>query len=154
MACGPEAVVRLDPWKQLIGRSTRLQIPLRPHESAPVRDLPSREVRTILSIMIRALGIACLSLLLLGMQQQLVVHELEHLRAKLERSHDVVAENPGGASCVQCALLAVGSGVGSTHQDNSAVALQATAPIAVPSQHARAQPSPASYLSRAPPSFA
>ena len=83
--------------------------------------MPSREVRNILLIMIRALAVACLSLLLLGMQQQLVVHEFDHLRVKLERGHDAVALNPDGSACAQCVLLAAGSGVVPADEVDSAL---------------------------------
>jgi hypothetical protein len=87
------------------------------------------------------------------MQQRLVVHDFGHLRAKLERGHDAVVLNPDGSACVQCALLATGSGVVRADEVDSALVAQATPPIVLPCEHPLAKVSPASYRSRAPPSF-
>src|SRR3954447_26898453 len=59
--------------------------------------------------MIRIFITAWLSLLLVGMQQQLVVHQVDHLRAKVQRGHDPSLGNGAAAECVECALLASGA---------------------------------------------
>jgi hypothetical protein len=104
--------------------------------------------------MIRVLAVACLSLLLLGMQQQMVVHELEHVRARLARGHDVVAQNADGAWCIECSLLAAGAGAVPAGDDDASLLPDYATTIAVAFEPTLAKASPASYLSRAPPTFA
>jgi len=103
--------------------------------------------------MIRAVVVAWLSLLLLSMQQQLVVHELDHLRARLEQGQRVVVQNPDGGQCLQCSLLAGGAGVVPGDDGVSAVVWQASSAVAIPLEIPLVKPSPASYLSRAPPAI-
>jgi len=101
--------------------------------------------------MIRVLVTAWLSLLLLGMQQQVVVHEVDHLRAKIERGHGVALENAGGGLCIECSLLAAGSNLVPAGDAGIALFAQAATVIASSFQSAPAQGSPAHYLARAPP---
>ena len=101
----------------------------------------------------RGLMITWLSILLLGMQQQLVVHELEHLKANAHASTDAAVPASQTAPCVQCALLHAGANVVPTHDvappphaPNSNA--HESAPEAGPARAA-----PTYYLSRAPPSL-
>jgi len=59
--------------------------------------------------MTRILVTAWLSLLFLGMQQQLVVHDVDHLRAKVQHGRYATLANPAAAECLECALLAGGA---------------------------------------------
>ena len=104
--------------------------------------------------MIRILVTACLSLLLVGMQQQLVVHEIDHLRAKVERGHGDVLQNAGNGACVECSLLAAGSNLVPSSDAGSALFAQTVSVIASSFKSAPARASPAYYHSRAPPLFA
>jgi hypothetical protein len=101
----------------------------------------------------RGLVIAWLSLLLVGMQQQLVVHELEHLQERLERGNDVVAQSPDEASCVECSLLSGSSNVVSVDATVEFSLAHAAGSLAVADEPSPAKPLPPYYLSRAPPTF-
>ncbi len=59
--------------------------------------------------MIRVFLTACLSLLLVGMQCELLVHEVDHLRAKVQRGYEAGLYKAASGTCVECALLASGS---------------------------------------------
>jgi len=52
---------------------------------------------------------ALLSLLLLGMQREALVHEVDHLRARVALGQDVVLQNVAAGDCLECALLASGA---------------------------------------------
>jgi hypothetical protein len=94
--------------------------------------------------------VALFSLLMIGMQRELFVHEVEHLRAKVERGDHSGLQQPESDHCAECVLLA---GTGSTI---AATEPAQTAPppscVASASQvEAPALPAPAYYSSRAPP---
>ena len=105
----------------------------------------------LLPVMIRILITAWLSLLLVGMQQQLVVHEVDHLRAKVQRGHDAGLERPGSAECVECALLSGGSNVVPVADVALSRDAQASSPIAAIIAAGQPQAKPAFYQSRGPP---
>ena len=100
--------------------------------------------------MIRIVLAAWFSLLLVGMQHELLVHEVDHLRAKVQRGNDASVQTPA-ADCVECALLASGSSAAPV--SDHAQALR-TAVAAAPVSHSEsllAVAPPAFYRSRAPP---
>jgi len=103
--------------------------------------------------MIRILLVLGLSLLLSGMQQQRLVHEVSHLRAQVERGSDVVLQSDAGGECLECALLA--SGANAAPNADATIALTVAASSrAVPAFIAPALPQrTAYYRSRAPPAF-
>ena len=105
----------------------------------------------------RAMGlrlvIALLSLLLVGMQQQLFVHELVHFNERLDRGSDVVAQNPAEASCIECSLLSGGLKVISVDEVVGLTRAHADRAIDVTADPSRAKTAPTFYLSRAPPAF-
>lgn len=59
--------------------------------------------------MVRIVFAAVLSLLLIGMQHEALLHEVDHLRAKVAAGHDKALQKSAGGECVECALLASGS---------------------------------------------
>lgn len=101
----------------------------------------------------RRLVIALLSLLLVGMQQQLFVHDLVHLQERLDRGSKVVAQNPAGVSCVECSLLSGGLQVISVDEPVGLSVAHSARSIVVTTGPASARAAPAYYLSRAPPAF-
>ena len=58
--------------------------------------------------MVRIVIAALFSLLLVGMQREVLVHEVDHLRAKVAVGHDKIAQNVAAGECLECALLASG----------------------------------------------
>ena len=104
-------------------------------------------------LMARGLVIAWLSLLLIGMQQQLVVHELEHIRARLECSNEVIAQAPQDTPCVQCSLLSGGANVVPIHDAVPVLRAHTADHVSIAADTWPAKASPASYRSRAPPTF-
>jgi hypothetical protein len=114
--------------------------------------LRATDLRFILStVMIRIFITAWLSLLLLGMQQQLVVHEVDHLRAKVQRGHDAGLERPTSAECVECALLSGGSNAVPVADVAPTPDAQLSAPIAAILAAGQPQAKPSFYQSRGPP---
>jgi hypothetical protein len=101
--------------------------------------------------MIRIFITAWLSLLLVGMQQQLVVHEVDHLRAKVQRGHDAGFERPGSAECIECALLSGGSNAVPVADVSPSRDAQVSAPIAAIFASGQPQAKPSFYQSRGPP---
>ena len=101
--------------------------------------------------MIRIFITAWLSLLLVGMQQQLVVHEVDHLRAKVQRGHDAGLERPGSAECIECALLSGGSNAAPAADAVFLPSVQASTPIAAIIAAGQPQAKPSFYHSRGPP---
>ena len=102
-------------------------------------------------IMIRIVVTAWLSLLLVGMQQQLVVHEVDHLRAKVQRGHHGSLGNPAGAECLECALLAGGANAAPVADAPPSRNIDAVALVASTITLGEAQAKPAFYQSRGPP---
>jgi len=101
--------------------------------------------------MIRAFLTVCLSLLLVSMQHELFVHEVDHLRAKVERGHDAGLSNAASGTCTECAML-----VGGSHPIPAADITQEhhewlPARLAAGRESPWAIAPPAFYLSRAPP---
>ena len=101
--------------------------------------------------MVRAVIAAVFSLLLVGMQREALVHDVDHLRARIARGHDAVVQNVVVGDCAQCALLASGGvPVPSAPGAFAAVAFAASRPVVVvafaPFAAARVP-----YSSRAPP---
>jgi hypothetical protein len=101
--------------------------------------------------MIRIFVTAWLSLLLVGMQQQLVVHEVDHLRAKVQRGGDVSLVNIASADCLECALLAGGANTAPLADLPPSRLAQPSAWLATFITLGEAQAKPAFYQSRGPP---
>ena len=101
--------------------------------------------------MIRIFITAWLSLLLVGMQQQVVVHEVDHLRARVQRGHDAGLERPGSAECIECALLSAGSNAVPLADVAPSRDAQLSAPIAAIFASGQPQAKPSFYQSRGPP---
>ena len=101
--------------------------------------------------MIRIFITAWLALLLVGMQQQFVVHEVDHLRAKVQRGSDTAVEKPSPGECVECELLASGSNAAPLADAATVVSVDVSTPV---SSHFASSPAlspPAFYQSRGPP---
>ena len=58
--------------------------------------------------MVRIVLVAVLSLLLVGMQREALLHEVDHLRAKVVLGHDKALQKSASGECDECALLASG----------------------------------------------
>src|SRR5436853_6563650 len=101
--------------------------------------------------MTRILVTAWLSLLFLGMQQQLVVHEVDHLRAKVQHGHYATLANPAAAECLECALLAGGANAAPAADLPPSHNARAATPVAAILALGEAQAKPAFYQSRGPP---
>jgi len=101
--------------------------------------------------MVRILVAAWLSLLLVGMQQQLVVHQVDHLRAKVQRGYDASFVNSTSAECLECALLAGGANTAPAADSPPSHHVHAGAPVATIIAPGEAQDKPAFYQSRGPP---
>ncbi len=101
--------------------------------------------------MIRIFITAWLSLLLVGMQQQLVVHEVDHLRAKIQRGGDASFVNIASADCLECALLAGGANAAPVTDRPPSQPAQPAAWLATFITLGEAQAKPAFYFSRGPP---
>jgi hypothetical protein len=101
--------------------------------------------------MIRIVITAWLSLLLVGMQLELVVHEVDHLRAKVQRGHDASLVNPAGAECLECALLSGGANAAPIADAPPSRKADAPAPIRSVIALGEPQAEPAFYQSRGPP---
>jgi hypothetical protein len=52
---------------------------------------------------------ALFSLLLVGMQEEALVHAVDHLRAQVQRGHETSLQNAASGDCLECALLVSGS---------------------------------------------
>jgi hypothetical protein len=93
------------------------------------------------------------ALLLLGMQQQVQVHALQHLRNLLHARQDTGLQAPlADAPCVECALLAAGtSALAGGHASFPAVSVTGEQLHFAPALRYLAAPS--YYSSRAPPSL-
>ena len=105
----------------------------------------------LLPVMIRILITAWLSLLLVGMQQQLVVHEVDHLRAKVQRGHDTNVEKPSPSECLECELLSGGSNAVPVANVVLSRDVQTPARIAAIISAGQPQAKPSFYQGRGPP---
>jgi len=92
-----------------------------------------------------------MSLLLLGMQHQLVVHEIGHLGARLDRGSDVTMHKADVGVCLECALLAGGSSAVALDDFAHRIPVQPAASPVERRDIALLQGWRAHYLSRAPP---
>ena len=101
--------------------------------------------------MIRLLITAWLSLLLVGTQQQLVVHEVDHLRAKVQRGHDTNVEKPSPGECLECALLSGGSNAVPIADISPSRNAQTPALVAAIIAAGQPQAKPSFYQGRGPP---
>ena len=101
--------------------------------------------------MFRIVAAAVLSLLLVGMQREALVHEVDHLRAKIAVGHDVVLQNAAIGECAQCALLASGTTPAPSSPTVFAVTARDDAGVVASFATAAVASRPAPYQSRAPP---
>lgn len=100
--------------------------------------------------MVRILLAACFSLLVVGLQQESLIHALQHDRARMADARDVTVQAPGDGPCVLCALLAggthaVASADAGTSESTSAIMVAAWVGNTIPAA------APVYYASRAPP---
>jgi hypothetical protein len=97
---------------------------------------------------------ALLSLLLIGMQREALLHDVVHLRAEVARGHEAGFQKVAPGECLECALLASGAHPVPGGVDDIALPAQRSTRL-VP-LHAFALPAsrPAFYRSRAPPLLA
>jgi len=94
---------------------------------------------------------ALFSLLLVGMQEEALVHAVDHLRAQVQRGHDASLQTTVSGDCLECALLVSGSAPAPA-PDNAAMRFSgAPTRFAASSESSRAIAPPAFYNSRAPP---
>lgn len=102
--------------------------------------------------MVRFLSAVGLSLLLLGLQQESLLHGLQHDRAYLADARDTVLSTADSGPCLLCTLLA-----GGTHAVPSAASIIYATPQAIAPRvgfgTSVAVVPPVFYASRAPPSI-
>ena len=103
--------------------------------------------------MFRIFFSALFSLLLVNAQLDAVVHEVGHLRAKVQRGHHATFEKPSPGECLECELLASGSNAAPLTDTATALVAPASTPVASFFEPFPAVPPPAFYQSRAPPSL-
>ena len=96
---------------------------------------------------------ALFSLLLVGMQQQLLVHEVDHLRAKIQRGPDSALQSSAAGECTECALLASGSNAAPSVVGAAMPVIGASTRVALSTESSLAVAPPAFYNSRAPPAI-
>jgi hypothetical protein len=101
--------------------------------------------------MVRIVLAAVLSLLLVGMQREALLHEVDHLRAKVAVGHDKVLQKAAGGECIECALLASGTTGAPNPPAEFVLAAIDDARAAVAIAAAPVVSRPAPYRSRAPP---
>jgi len=101
--------------------------------------------------MVRIVLAAVLSLLLVGMQREALLHEVDHLRAKVAVGHDKVVQKAAGGECIECALLASGTTGVPSPPAAFVLAALADARAAIAVAAAPVVSRPAAYRSRAPP---
>jgi hypothetical protein len=101
--------------------------------------------------MFRFVFSALFSLLLISAQAAEVVHEVDHLRAKIEHGHGANFEKPSPGACLECELLASGSSAAPLPIATIAFAAAESTPVASSFEPSPALPPPAFYQSRAPP---
>ena len=101
--------------------------------------------------MVRIVLAAVLSLLLVGMQREALLHEVDHLRAKIAVGHDKVLQKSTAGECVECALLASGSTAAPPAPTAFVVAAHDESRDAFAVKTTLAISRPAPYQSRAPP---
>jgi hypothetical protein len=101
--------------------------------------------------MARIVLAALFSLLLVGMQREMLIHEVGHLRAQVERGHDVALQKTASADCVECALLASGSNAVPSANTAAHEGTTPATPFIAASDAGLASIAPAYYQSRAPP---
>ena len=101
--------------------------------------------------MVRIVIAALLSLLLVDVQREALLHEVDHLRAKVAVGHDKVLQKAADGECIKCALLASGTSGAPPPPPAFAVAAVDDARVAAASAAAPIVSRPAPYRSRAPP---
>jgi hypothetical protein len=114
---------------------------------------PPLSIDHVTSLRHRQLVALLFALLLLGMQQQLQVHALQHLGSLLQGRHDTGLQAPiADAPCLECSLLASGaSGLANGSAAAPAhVVIGDRYHLAIAFRHLAA---PSYYSSRAPPSL-
>ena len=101
--------------------------------------------------MVRIVFAAVLSLLLVGMQHEALLHEVDHLRAKVAAGHDQALQKSVAGECVECALLASGSTAAPPAPAAYLLASCGGSQDALATEAPLAASRPAPYRSRAPP---
>jgi hypothetical protein len=103
--------------------------------------------------MVRQFISALLALLLVGTQLELVVHEVDHLRATVNHGKSVGIENAGSDVCLECALLAASSNAAPACGVIVSLTATESSPAAARTDYQLALAAPAHYQSRAPPAL-
>ena len=101
--------------------------------------------------MVRIFVAAVLSLLLVGMQREALLHEVDHLRAKVAVGHAKVLQQSSAGECAECALLASGSNTAPPPPTAFVRAADPAPQLALTAAVAPAASKPSPYRSRAPP---
>jgi len=101
--------------------------------------------------MVRIVLAAVLSLLLVSMQHEALLHEVDHLRAKVAVGHDKVLQKSAAGTCVECTLLASGGTAAPPAPTAFVVAARDESRDAFSVITTLAVSRPAPYQSRAPP---
>jgi len=101
--------------------------------------------------MVRIVLATLLSLLLVSMQHEALLHEVDHLRAKVAVGHDKVLQKSAAGECGECALLASGGTAVPPEPSAFVLAARHESRTAFAVEPAPAASRPAPYRSRAPP---
>jgi len=96
---------------------------------------------------------ALFSLLLVGMQEEALVHAVDHLRAQVQRGHETSLQNAASGDCLECALLVSGSAPAPAPDSAAMPVIGASTRVALSFQSSLAVAPPAFYNSRAPPAI-
>jgi hypothetical protein len=96
---------------------------------------------------------ALFSLLLVGMQEEALVHAVDHLRAQVQRGHDASLQTTVSGDCLECALLVSGSAPAPAPDNAALPIVGASTRVAFSFESTLAVAPPAFYNSRAPPAI-
>ena len=96
---------------------------------------------------------ALFSLLLVGMQEEALVHAVDHLRAQVQRGHDSSLQTTASGDCLECALLVSGATPAPATENTTTPVMGATERVAFSFESSPAIAPPAFYDSRAPPAI-
>jgi hypothetical protein len=96
---------------------------------------------------------ALFSLLLVGMQEEALVHAVDHLRAQVLRGHDASLQTAVSGDCLECALLVSGGTPAPASENTTTPVMGATERVAFSFESSPAIAPPAFYNSRGPPAI-
>jgi hypothetical protein len=101
--------------------------------------------------MVRIVIASLLSLLLVGSQREALLHEVDHLRAKVAVGHDKVLQRSAAGECAECALLVSGGNAVSSPATDFVLTARNESRSVFPTGVMSVSARPAPYSSRAPP---